>query len=645
MKVEKFDIGFQKEVLSLAINNQSFASKLHSLIYKRRKLGSKGRWGKSETLEVGLFSAPQLNLIAKSLFSSLEKNDNVLPSKSSIRNEIKKSSGDQGEELCKLFDQVSSIEVGKSSYHKHELVKFIKAVRIIELRNYVDQTISKGFESLVNITEEVEMEALDISKITFDASSVITFENPLELVSLSAKASGEAIKIGIAPFDNIASNGLGFTKQNTLLIFGGSNDGKSMVVSVEITVNIAKQGKRVLVVNLEGETYLLPIRIISCYTGIPLNKLDRYYDVVKGDVSSEKFKEFFSEEEYELLKDANKILENIRILHTSSSKDARYIEFIISQAKEIYEEWPYEVIVSDYAGLAQSKKSMNSVVEENSFCFREFDGLAGTLNLLHIAVAQANREGIKDQKSVSERQKDLPILREYHLAGAISWYHDAAFAISISATPDEKIMGIRRLTMLKNRKGATGVTIAIKGDWASARPLTGNIEIITGDYNDGGASAFSSKKKTNALGLVEDNAPKKSAREIFSILDMDLISREMAPIIRHRKLEMDMKSIKMQKKNLEDNGGNAEEDQEKFSLYEQQIDNIANEMSDIFPSDELVSYYNDKLLPLKNDLREVLKSNSKDIKNNKEALQVVAFIESAYSPGSLLDMYSRKKAA
>lgn len=646
MKVNTFDVQFQKELLSIVLNDQNFCKKFFAIAFEDVKKNKKDRL-------VGIFSSAQMNLIANCVYQAFGKNDHVLATDGANKNEIKRTNPERYEELSAIYDDLKSMKVSNPKYHKEEVAGFIKGLRLIDLRNKIDAAISRGFNSVVDMSREIEEESDKISKISFEASKVIDFENPFDIIAGSAKASSDAIKIGIEPFDNIATNGLGFTKQNSLLFFGTSNDGKSMIVSVEIAVNIASQGRKVLIFNLEGEYYLLPIRIISCYTGIPLNKLDRYAEVVGGEVNVDSFKEFFTQKEYDLIKNANKVLENIRIIHASSSREARYIEFLISQAEEIYEEWPYEVIISDYSGLAKSKKRVKDILEENIFCFKEFDSYAIRTNLFHIAIAQANREGIKEQKSASERSKDLPILREFQLGGSISQFMDSGYAISISATADEKTRGYRRLTMLKNRKGMTGVTIGVKGDWGCARPLSGNIEILSGDYEDGSGNFKKKERENNPLGLSKEDNEKtavKSEQEIFSPLDTAYILKNAEPVIRYQKLMTDIDELRKDIMNIENQGEGTPQEQEEMVAKKETISEISSRAGEIDLDDKFIEYCRDTIMPARPDLQEKVSQNRADINKNKKANVILSFLTALFKEKSIVnkkiaDLKNTKKAA
>lgn len=635
MKVENFDSQFQKELISIVLNDQSFAKKFFSIVFA----GPKNKKG---DYSVGIFSAAQLNLVINCIYKAYDKNESVLASDGANKNEIKQSHPDRHEELSSLYEDLKSIRVPNPKYHKDEVANFLRGLRLVELRNKIDDAVHRGFNSVVDMSKEIEVETARIANIGFEESKIINFENPFEIISGSAKSAGESIKLGIDPFDKVANNGMGFSKQNTLLFFGGSNDGKSMVVSVEIAVNIAAQGKRVLIFNLEGEFYLLPLRIISCYTGIPISKLDQYAEVVGEGVNIESFKDFFTQKEYDLIKDAGKILENIRIIHASSSKEARYIEYLTAQAEEVYDEWPYEVIISDYSGLAKSKRKLKDILEENIFCFKEFHFLATSMNLLHIAIAQANREGIKEQKSVGERSKDLPVLREYHLGGTISQYQDSGYAISISATADEKRRGYRRFTLLKNRKGMTGVTIGVRGDWGCARPLSGNIEIITGDYEDG-PGMFKKKEDSanNPLGLNKEDNNKtegKDEKEIFPIIDTGYILKNAEPVVRYQKLLSDTQELKNDIINIEKNGEGTKEEQEEINCKRESISDILDRACKIEVPREFIEYCRDEIIPKRAELKACTAENRGWIKKNKRSTLVLSFLTAMFNEKSIINL-------
>lgn len=628
VRVNSFDPRFQQEALSIALKDNNFLSTLHALVYSRKK--------RKKRFKIDIFSADQLNKIADCLFSAFEKNENTLPTLGSVQNEIKKRHQDESESLCEMCDRIYDIKLENDTYHKTSIAEFIKGVELIDLRNDIDSAISRGFNKVVDMSNAIKERMERIEKISFKASPIIDFTNPFEIIHKSAMASSNAIKIGIEPFDNVASNGLGFTRQNTLLVFGTSNDGKSMMFSVEASVNMAKMGHRVLVINLEGETYLLPIRIISCLTGITLNKLDRYGEIVGDKVSVDSFKDFFTKEEYEAISGANEVLERIKIIHASSSKDASYVEYLVSQASELYNEWPFDVIVTDYTGIARSKKNFRTTLEENIFCFKEFDRFATTHNTLHLAIAQANRDGMKEQKGVSDNQKDLPVLREFHLGGAINLFQDSGYSISISSTSEEKLRGVRRLTLLKNRKGMTNVTISVKGEWGSARPLTGKIEVLSGDYED--EKTFGSKSKGNGLDLITDNDEVPVAVEdIFTNLNIEFLKPHMNTVIKFQKLKSDLKNLKYKLLEIERGDDGGEEKQEEYKKTQKYISDIEQQLGEFSLDPSLEQYFREELLPNRTEIRELCLEKKNEIMKNDSAKKVLGFLTASFSDNSIFN--------
>lgn len=505
LTIQKFDPEFQKEIISLMISTPSFSTKFFSLLYKDQDIAKSG---------TNFFSVPIFQALANCYYECFKKNYDVMPSDGMIRNFIsEKYPEDKASQLFEVLSSSKDIEIDNYQYHKEQVLKHWKYIKYVSLASGLNEAIQSGKIAVLDFENIFKKNTEAIFSATFDMGEFITFKNAFDIIDENARMVTDAIKLGIPPLDAIASDGFGFTKSNTLLIFGSSNDGKSMMFSVEVAVNIAKSGRRVFIVNLEGEKYLLPIRVIACYTGIEMSKIDQYANVINGKVKATCFKEYFTEEEYKKIEESCEILERIEVYHTASSKnkDSINVENIAAVVEEKMKVWPFDVLITDYLGIAKTEDKSKGELAAKIHCYKEMDYLAKRHTFLHIAIGQANREGIKEQKgdANNDRRKDKPILREYQLGGGLQVFLDSAFAISISADPQEKKNGIRRLTLLKNRKGPVDVTVEIKGEWSKARPLTGEMKVLDSTYEDYVDHDTKGTKK-NGLELIQGVADQEA---------------------------------------------------------------------------------------------------------------------------------------
>ena len=232
------------------------------------------------------------------------------------------------------------------------------------------------------------------------------------------------------------------------MIFGNPGGGKSWTL-IALGGYAVKMGYNVLHYTLElGEDYV-GRRYDAFFTNIPVNRITEQKNRSKVEEVVETLQGQLIIKEY--------------------SPGKASISTIESHIKKCIDlDFKPDLIIIDYVDLLRSKRTSRERKEEIDDIYISTKGLARELNLPIWSVSQVNRAGAKDD-----------IIEGDKAAGSYDKLMIADVAISLSRKRQDKVSGLGRFHIMKNRYGMDGLTFNTKID-----TTTGHFEILGENFED-----------------------------------------------------------------------------------------------------------------------------------------------------------------
>lgn len=312
----------------------------------------------------------------------------------------------------------------KINYHKRLKIEQCKQVikEIIEtpLDNVTDlNSILQNIE-LVNDYEDGKSNYV----VDIHCENVVEYDNYL--------SSPNKLKYGIRTLDALTD---GIHKSEMTILAARPGQGKT-AVAINIALNVARQGKHVLILSLEMSKNAIVDRMISNIKTINSN-------IIRS-------REFDEEQEEAYLKAGIEFKElNIRI------EDSIFnIEEIMALINQIQKNKPLDYIVIDYIGLIETKARVNSQNDRVSHVSRQLKKISQKTQIPILLLSQLNR--LVEQRSKDDRRPILSDLRdsgslEQDCNNCIMLYHDVEDP-TVNKIPLEIILRKQRNGMLGTAK-------------------------------------------------------------------------------------------------------------------------------------------------------------------------------------------------
>lgn len=308
----------------------------------------------------------------------------------------------------------------KINYHKRlkieQCKKVIKELSETPLDNVNDiNTILQNIE-LVNDCEDGKSNYV----VDIHCENVVEYDNYL--------TNPKKMFYGIKTLDALTD---GIHKSEVTILAARPGQGKT-AVAINIALNVAKQGKHVLIVSLEMSRNEIVNRMISNIKTINSNIIrSRTFDDVQQEAylkAGIDFKEL-----------------NIRVEDSIFS-----IEEIMALVNQIQKNKPLDYIVIDYIGLIETKQRVNSQNDRVSHISRQIKKLSQKTEIPILLLSQLNR--LVEQRSKEDRRPILSDLRdsgslEQDCNNCIMLYHDIEDP-TINKIPLEIILRKQRNGML-----------------------------------------------------------------------------------------------------------------------------------------------------------------------------------------------------
>lgn len=376
------------------------------------------------------------------------------PSVETIKNEISKFAADERLPYSMVLDKVISCEYNDGDYIRSELTRFVKfSITVKGLRNIIDMTNNGEYDKAIVAYEKASEKVIPVN---FDKDDCIDFDNFDSILDKIRKDSGDKIRVGIPPIDKETNGGL---MKGTLLVWlGVTNVGKSVIL-VNHAVNMMKQGKRVLFVDLEmDESVTLP-RFIGCLTGIPLNRLTRS-------------EEFLLPEERQKIREAKEFLkEHLKLKIVKD--EVRYVENLSVFCRTLKSKWPFDALVCDYGMKLTTKDKFASRYERFGEVYDRLGRIGMTNDLVVVTAAQGNRDA---RRRTRHSQEQTSLVTMDDMADSVWISNVASYVFTLTKSEKDEANNKIKILMDKQRLGRTNICVEYTTDFSCCRAFGPNMQ-------------------------------------------------------------------------------------------------------------------------------------------------------------------------
>lgn len=288
--------------------------------------------------------------------------------------------------------------------------------------------IAENAEDKVKNPEKV-LEAFDeICKIS------LISDNGIELFGDADKIIDDILNVenyistGWQWLDESIGGGLLETGKALYLFAGQANIGKSIFLG-NIAVNIAKQGKSVLVISMEMSEMVYAKRMSSNITKIPMKDFKFNTHPLRSLLMDEKR----SNPEGKIF------IKEFPPSTVSPKQIEAFVKKMINSGEKI------DAIVIDYIGLLTTNFGANSYERGKHIC-EQVRALSYTFKCPVVTASQLNREAFS---------KDNPKMET--ISESIGTIQTADVGVSIFQSEEDKELGIIKIGMMRNRYGPMGM--------------------------------------------------------------------------------------------------------------------------------------------------------------------------------------------
>lgn len=357
-------------------------------------------------------------------------------------NEIRKFEEKDRSPYIEYLHKIMSNSPSNTLYIKEQLTDFIKRNRFVKLyKNLPDMFGKDPDKAYRHVLENSE----EIVGFSFNDSQLLSLDDS-EKLTQSLSNIKHSSPIGIPEID--VALGSGVSSGELLTLLGDSNVGKSIFL-IHIGALSLQVGLKVLHINLEGKKNIPVHRYHSNLSGIAYNRL--------------KTMSFENEEEKELYKSVkNKFKENLKIIHMNDFKVT--IEDLYLKCKEIYRNFPFDVLIVDYGDLLTTQEKMEYRHQQTAV-FRGLSKMAGYFEVPVITASQATRPEVSNPsesywltpRNVSESYEKVRV---------------SSIIITINRTEREELENKVRLLLCKNRDGVKNIRVGCYSDYPKMRPYS-----------------------------------------------------------------------------------------------------------------------------------------------------------------------------
>lgn len=339
---------------------------------------------------------------------------------------------------------IANIEVYLQILHDRTLER-----NLLETVNKIGEDILKGDYNINDLLVNSEKNFMDVvnrQRVSdFKRIDLLT-EGVIDIIEENRKKEGNLVGLDTG-YPDLNAFTSGFKKGELIILAARPSIGKS-TLALNLAANVCKNKKAVALFSLEMGHDQLIMRMLSTYSGLPLNK------IITGNLT---------DDEMRLLMQARTTINKFKLyIDQTSTTNIRDIK---SKCQKLKREDQLDFIVIDYLQLLSSGENKSSRVEEVSKISRALKEMARIFEVPVLALSQLSR-------NIEQREDKRPILADLRESGSIE--QDADIVMFLHRETPKKQEGedttkvVRsaktELIIAKNRQGTTDtVNLIFKG--------------------------------------------------------------------------------------------------------------------------------------------------------------------------------------
>lgn len=338
--------------------------------------------------------------------------------------------------LLESIPSVANVEVYLNILHEKSLER-----KLLEVVNKIGSDILKGDDNISDLIVKSEKQIMDVineQRVSdFKRIDLLT-DSVIDIIEENKNKDGNLVGLDTG-YPDLNSLTSGFKKNELIILAARPAIGKS-TLALNFAANACKNKKHVAYFSLEMGYDQLIMRLLSTYSGLPLNK------IVSGKIS---------DEEMRLLMQARTTINKFPLyIDQSMTTNLRDIK---AKCLKLKKEGHLDFIIIDYLQLLTSGENLRNRVEEVSKISRGLKEMARTFEIPVLALSQLSR-------LLELREDKRPVLADLRESGSIE--QDADIVMFLHRDTPKKQEGEdttkvvksakTELIIAKNRQGATG---------------------------------------------------------------------------------------------------------------------------------------------------------------------------------------------
>lgn len=355
-------------------------------------------------------------------------------------NEIRKFEEKDRGPYVEYLHKIMTTPPNSAAYVKEQLTDFIKRNRFVKLYKTLPDMFQKDPDKAYRSALENSEEIVGFS---FNDNQLLSLEDS-EKLTLSLTSLKRSAPIGVPEID--VALGSGVSPGELITFLGDSNVGKSIFL-INIGALSLQAGARVLHINLEGKKNIPVHRYHSNLSGLAYNKLKTMMFENDGE-----------REVYRLVKE--KFKDKLKIIHMNDFKVT--IEDLYLKCKEIYRNFPFDVLIVDYGDLLTTQEKMDYRHQQTAV-FRGLSKIAGYFEVPVVTASQATRP---ETSTPSESYWLTP----RNVSESYEKVRVSSIIVTINRTEREELENKVRLLLCKNRDGIKNIRVGCYSDYSRMLP-------------------------------------------------------------------------------------------------------------------------------------------------------------------------------
>tara|TARA_Y100000034_G_scaffold57468_2_gene70146 strand:- start:438 stop:1817 length:1380 start_codon:yes stop_codon:yes gene_type:complete len=398
---------------------KDFQEKLVQLILEERAFCEQMR----EVLDINFLELKYLQVFVQKLFSYKEKYG-THPSFKTIATILRSELGTENEaiqqQVRSYFARIYKAEtiIDDAEYVKETALDFCKKQKLKEaMMKSVGLLQQSSFDEISSIINNALKLGID-NNLGYDYLK--DFEKRFEIAVRSP------ITTGWYEVDNLCKGGLGRGELGVVIAPTGA--GKSMAL-VHLGTQALKAGRNVIHYTLELQDTTIGLRYDSCLTGISLNDVHTFKDLIHEKVED---------------------LEGQLIIKEYPTKSASTDTIKNHLARLRQRDVDIDMIIVDYGDLLRPKTANREKRMELESIYEDLRAIAQEFSCPIWTASQTNRSGLNAEVITMES-----------ISEAFNKCFVADFIFSLSRTMEDKVANSGRVFVAKNRNGPDGLVFPI----------------------------------------------------------------------------------------------------------------------------------------------------------------------------------------